>query len=401
MANFDWVKPYNEDEEISSGAGFLSGSNGFPLSWKLKSPNYGRLKRKAIYQFETNNQVYTGSGNRDSIVKTATVQQHGQPVFDIDHFAQDVIGNTLSPTIVFNLADSTVPSGVISIDEDAYTNAQFFEISITPSGSSDTWSQGQNSFTQVSWVSNNLLRADYFNGVRDTTYYRFNANRPSFYGTLDSYQGLDYAAGIRNSYMFRMVYQNATTKISTGSTGDITEYFSSTTGVTSIDFNSLNSAQLQFTDNNNVSRTFKEYYHNLLVAGEESKFGFQFYTNVNSLIKSDNAFDLFCNSDGNYYIDTTHMLHFTITITPYGYKEKLDNITTNSIFWTYPSCVINVYIINCPLNPYLFLNTDNNEQDYVSSPIDANGGKEEMPVFSNRGWDITPSGTTEYVGYNE
>jgi hypothetical protein len=49
MANFDWVKPYNEDEEISSGAGFLSGSNGFPLSWKLESPNYGRLKRKAIY----------------------------------------------------------------------------------------------------------------------------------------------------------------------------------------------------------------------------------------------------------------------------------------------------------------------------------------------------------------
>ena len=398
--NFNWVKPYNNNgSEITSGEGYLSNSEGFPVNWKLENSNFGRLKRRATYQFTTNNIVFTGEGNRSYITRTATLQQHGQPIFDIENFDQAVSDNT----IVFNLADSTQPSGVISISNAAYTNAQYLQIIISPDTSGNTWSQGQDhTFTQVSWATDNTsnLYLHYFNGVRENTKYRFIAGRPAFYGSQGTYQENDFDDSIRSSYMFKMVYQNGNTKISTGSERDIEEYFGSSIGVTPIDFNSLNSEQLQFTDNNGETRTFKEYYNNLLTAGETNKFSFLFYTDVNSEIKSEHVFDLFTNSESEYYIGTTEMLHFTITIKPYGYKQKLDDIQQQSPTWSYEQTVIDVYIINCQLNPYLYLNEDENEQDYISSVLQANGETKEMPVFSNRGWDITTQGDTEYFGYD-
>ena len=96
------------------------------------------------------------------------------------------------------------------------------------------------------------------------------------------------------------------------------------------------------------------------------------------------------------------MIHLFITITPYGYKQKLEDIVSNSARWqNYPQCTISVYIINCALDSYLYLNNDNSTSSYVSPILNANGATEVMPVFSNRGWDITTSGSTTYEGYNE
>ena len=402
--NFNWVKPYNNNgSEITSGEGYLSNSEGFPLNWKLENSNYGRLKRKATYQFTTNNNVYTGQGNRSSITRTATLQQHGQPIFDITEFDQNnYTGSSLSPTFVFNLADSTLESGAISVSDDAYTNAQYFGISIYLDTSGETWTQGQNTFSQVSWISDNTKYQDYFNGIRENTYYRFLVNRPDYYGGQGTYQEDDVQTGNRTSYMFNMVYLNNSTKISTGSERDIIEYFGSTSGVTTIDINSLNSEELEFTDNNGNSRAFKDYYENLLVEGEQNKFKFLFLTDVNSEIKSEKAFEEFRNPEGAYYIGPTDMIHLFITITPYGYKQKLEDIVSNSARWqNYPQCTISVYIINCALDSYLYLNNDNSTSSYVSPILNANGATEVMPVFSNRGWDITTSGSTTYEGYNE
>jgi hypothetical protein len=48
--NFNWVKPYNNNgSEITSGEGYLSNSEGFPVNWKLENSNFGRLKRRATY----------------------------------------------------------------------------------------------------------------------------------------------------------------------------------------------------------------------------------------------------------------------------------------------------------------------------------------------------------------
>lgn len=394
--NFDWVKPYNDSgDEIIEGAGYLSGSTGYPLNWKLEDKNFGRLIKRATYQFTTNSTVYTGIGSKNNITKTATLQQHGQAIFDIQEFDQSVINNT----IVFNLAGGSSISGAISISK-AFTNAQYFEISITRGESDATWEQSGNIFAQVDWIDDNNS-SDYFNSVREETYYRFIVDRPGYYGGSNTYQENDVQTGQRESYRFDMMYENNDIKISTGNYEDIVEYFEDASDVTSIDINSLNSANLTFTDNNGTTRTFKDYYNNLLIAGERDKFNFLFYTNVNSEVKNDNAFDLFRNQESTYYIAPDKMLYFTITITPYGYKQKLNDIQYNSPLWNYSQYKIKVYIINCVLNPYLYLHSDGQDTNYVSGLLNANGGTDSMPVFSNRGWDITTQGSTEYIGYNQ
>ena len=149
MANnnqFEWVKPYdgNTDRPINNGAGYLSGvSEGFPLQWKVLTPNYGRLLRTGKYKFTTNDQDFTGSTSKSSITKFATLYQHGQSIFVTGQFnALEVANNT----VVFNLWSNT-NNGVIDTLDNQETNAQFFVISIRPAPAGDTWTSSNHTFT--------------------------------------------------------------------------------------------------------------------------------------------------------------------------------------------------------------------------------------------------------------
>lgn len=401
---FNWVKPYDSEEhEINQGAGHLSDYNGFPLNWKVLTSNFGRLKKQAVYQFTTNNTPYIGEPSRTAITKTATIQQHGQPVFVTGTFNDNQIAD--GGTIVFNLQDGQVSDnyGAIETALSQETNAQYFEISIRPGQANESWHGDDiHEFTPVSWStdpSSNLYKG-YFNNIRLATYHEFTINKLRPIYSEDTYQEED----TENSYKFKMVYQNKDVKITTGSEVDAIEYFTDTEGVIYMDFNNLNSDELTLESSNSDTVTFQQYYQELLIAGEQAAFKYKFSTTANPDITNNNsAFSLFTTSDSPYYIDHDKMVHFTITIKPYGYKQCLSSITQGSPAWNYDAYVINVYIINCKLDPYLYLGIDKSNDHYTnaSNPLTAGSdGTQSMPIWSNMGWDIATSGSTTYVDYN-
>ena len=399
MANnnqFEWVKPYdgNTDRPINNGAGYLSGvSEGFPLQWKVLTPNYGRLLRTGKYKFKTNDQDFTGSTSKSSITKFATLYQHGQSIFVTGQFnALEVANNT----VVFNLWSNT-NNGVIDTLDSQETNAQFFVISIRPAPAGDTWTSSNHTFTQVTWISNISQRKKYLNSVRDLTFYEFTIANSNYSASANTYQEYD----TDNSYKFKMMYEQNNVKITTGAQEDIEEYFDNLSSVKSIDFSTLNSSEYTFSTSNGGTTTFQQYYNNLLTKGEREVFKYHFKTDVNPELKTQSLFfSAFRDNQSEYYIGPDDMLHLIVTIKPYGYKTLVQDTNENSPWWNYEPYDINVYIINYSFNPYLYLNHDTSEDDYTSNQISATEGTENMPVFSNRGWDITTEGQTDYVGYS-